>query len=293
MPAITFLGAVEIGLVYALLALGVFLAFRVLDVADLTVAGSFLLGASFAAYGIGAGWNAWLATGAGAAAGAAAGALTAALSVRLRVSPLFVSIFALLAINAFVERVVAFAQAFAPGAATIFAPFNAYGAPPAFTDPLVLLVIAILAAIFPALFLRTDLGLAMRVAGAHPTMARAQGVRAGAQLAVGLAISNALAALAGALLLQIGGIPWGGGGLGSFVAGLAAVLIGDAMLPRRGIFLAVAGCLLGALVYALAAGLLLRIDALRLILSDLTLLTGVGILVALAFARFRRWRAVG
>ncbi len=290
MPVVAFLGAVELGLIYGLVALGLFLTFRVLDVSDLTVAGTFPLGAAIAATAIAMDLDPWLASGAGAGAGALAGLVTAFVGVRFRLPHLLVSIFAMMALLASGPRIVALGAGGGGNDATVFALVYGHGLAPYMARPLALFVFALVVAGLVALFLRTDLGLAMRVAGANSAMARTQAVHVGAQIVAGVAISNAIVAFAGALLVQIDRSAGLSAGVETFVIGLAAMLVGEAMLPRRGVFLAAGGCLLGGLVYELAAGLLLRIDALRLTPPDLTLVTALGVAATLALPWFRRWR---
>jgi putative ABC transport system permease protein len=120
----------------------------------------------------------------------------------------------------------------------------------------------------------------MRATGANPRMAQAQGVRTGTTILVGMAISNALVALAGALFAQTAGFADISIGTGTIVVGLAAVIVGETILPSRHIGLVVLACLVGSILYRLAVAFALNADVLGLTASDLNLVTAV--LVGLA-----------
>jgi putative ABC transport system permease protein len=137
-----------------------------------------------------------------------------------------------------------------------------------------------------ALFLRTDVGLAMRATGANPRMARAQGIRVGAQIMAGVALSNALVALAGSLFAQTNGFADVTAGIGTIVVGLAATL-----LPWRGMYMAVIGCILGSVLYRLAVQLALNMDFLGLTAADLNLATALLVLLTLVLPRLRNRQA--
>ena len=288
MSAFAFFGAVELGLVYAFVALGVFLSFRVLDFPDLTVDGSFPLGAAVAAVGIVAGWNPWLATGVAIVAGALAGFTTAFVSVRFRVLHLLASILTMIALFSINLRIMGRPNVAVLNRETMLTPFYGFGLADHLVRPLFLLVLVAIIAILLAYYLKTDLGLALRATGANPRMARAQGIRVGVQIMAGVALSNALVALAGALFAQTNGFADVTAGIGTIVVGLAAVIVGETLLPRRGIPLALAACVLGSILYRLAVQLALELDFLGLTASDLNLATAVLVLFTLILPRLRQ-----
>jgi putative ABC transport system permease protein len=288
MSAIAFFGAVELGLVYAFVALGVFLSFRILDFPDLTVDGSFPLGAAVAAVAILAGWNPWAATGFACAAGAAAGFVTAFVSVKFRILHLLASILTMIALFSVNLRIMGRPNVAVLNQATVLTPFYGHGIEAYHVRPLFLLALVAVAAALLAWFLRTDLGLAMRATGANPRMARAQGIMIGAHIMAGVALSNALVALAGAMFAQTNGFADVTAGVGTIVVGLAAVIAGETLLPRRGIYLAVVGCVLGSVLYRLAVQLALNLDFLGLTASDLNLATALLVLFTLVLPRLRQ-----
>lgn len=300
MSVIAFWGAVEIGLVYAFVGLGVYLAFRVLDFPDLTVDGSFPLGAGTAAVMIVSGVNPWLATGTAMVAGACAGLVTATLNVRFRILHLLASILTMIALFSINLRVMGRPNIALLKQETVLTPFYGLGLADYLVRPAFLLVLVVIGVVLLTWFLASDFGLAMRATGSNPRMARAQGVRTGRQIYAGMALSNALVALAGALFAQTNGFADVTSGTGTIVFGLAAVIVGETLLRFRGIWVALVGCVVGAILYRLAVQFALTADAVcvpsaiaegwcfRISPSDLNFLTAALVAVALILPRLRR-----
>nr|CAD6599074.1 ABC transporter permease [Rhizobium sp. TCK] len=285
---IAFWGAVELGLVFAFVAIGVFLTFRVLDFPDLTVDGSFPLGAAVAAVLITTGFNPWLAAAIAMVAGALAGLVTAFLNVRFRILNLLASILTMIALFSVNLRVMGKPNVALINADTMLSPFFGLGLREVYVRPLFVGVLVVLAVILVWRFLESDAGLAMRATGANARMARAQGVDTRRQVYLGLALSNALVALGGALFAQTNGFADVTSGVGTIVVGLAAVIIGETLFGARGILLALIGCIVGSILYRIAIQLALSTDALGLKASDLNLVTAVLVAVALILPHLRR-----
>jgi putative ABC transport system permease protein len=285
---IAFWGAVELGLVFAFVAIGVFLAFRVLDFPDLTVDGSFPLGAAVAAVLITIGVNPWLSAGVAMIAGGAAGTVTAFLNVRFRILNLLASILTMIALFSINLRVMGKPNVALINADTMLSPFFGLGLREVYVRPLFVGVLVIIAVIAVWRFLESDAGLAMRATGANPRMSRAQGIDTRWQIYLGLAISNAFVALGGALFAQTNGFADVTSGVGTIVVGLAAVIIGETLFGARGILLALIGCVVGSILYRIAIQVALSTDALGLKASDLNLVTAVLVAVALVLPRLRR-----
>jgi putative ABC transport system permease protein len=277
---VALLGALEIGLVYGLVALGVFLSFRVLSFPDLTVDGSFPLGAAVAASAITGGVEPWLATLMAILAGALAGLVTAVLNVRFGILHLLASILTMIALFSINLRIMGRPNIALLGEATVLTPLEGLGVPGLVLRPLAVGVIVLVCMGLLAWFLQSDYGLALRATGANPRMARAQGIATGSAICVGMALSNALVALAGALFAQTNGFADITIGTGTIVVGLAAVIVGETLLPARRIALVVLACVLGSILYRLAVAFALNADVLGLEASDLNLVTAV--LVGLA-----------
>ncbi len=289
MSEIAFLGAVELGLIYAFVALGVYLAFRILDFPDLTVDGSLPLGAAVCAVLILAGVNPWLATLAAMAAGAAAGLVTAFLNIRFKILHLLASILTMIALFSVNLRIMGRPNVALIGEDTVLTPFyGLFGLPDQYLRPLFLLVFVVIVVWLMARFLASDFGLAMRATGTNPRMARAQGVATGLQVYVGIALSNALVGLAGALFAQANGFADVTTGVGTIVVGLAAVIVGETVLPSRLVTVALIGCVIGSVLYRIAIQLALSADVIGLRASDLNLATAVLVALALILPRLRK-----
>ena len=288
MSLIAFWGAVELGLVYAFVAVGVYLAFRVLDFPDLTVDGSFPLGAAVTAVLIIAGVNPWLAAFVAMLAGAAAGLVTAMLNVRFRILNLLASILTMIALFSVNLRVMGKPNVALINAETMLSPFFGHGLRDFYVRPLFIFVLVVIAVILVWRFLESDAGLSMRATGANARMARAQGVDTNRQIYLGIALSNALVALGGALFAQTNGFADVTSGVGTIVVGLAAVIIGETLFGTRGILMALIGCVLGSILYRIAIQLALSSDVLGLQASDLNFVTALLVTVALVLPRLRR-----
>jgi putative ABC transport system permease protein len=281
MSFVAFLGAIEIGLVFGLVGLGVFLSFRVLNFPDLTVDGSFPLGAAVSAAIIVAGGNAYLATVIAILAGALAGLVTAALNLRFRILHLLASILTMIALYSINLRIMGKPNLAILMEPTVLTPFQGLGLTNLYLRPLYAGAVTLVVALLLIRFLASDMGLAMRATGANPRMARAQGIDTAAMTYLGMAVSNALVALAGALFAQMNGFADVTLGTGTIVVGLAAVIIGEAVIGTRSIMLWVLGCIVGSVVYRIAVAFALNSSALGLNASDLNLVTAVLVAVAL------------
>jgi putative ABC transport system permease protein len=287
MSQVALLGALEIGLIYGLVALGVFLSFRVLSFPDLTVDGSFPLGAAVAASAIVAGLDPYLATLLAILAGALAGLVTALLNVRFNILHLLASILTMIALFSINLRIMGRPNVALLNEPTVLTPFAWLGLPGMVLKPLAAALVVVAAALLLARFLRSDYGLALRATGANPRVARAQGVAIGRAICVGMALSNALVALGGALFAQTNGFADITIGTGTIVVGLAAVIVGETVAPSQRIAVAVLACILGSILYRMAVALALNADFLGLQASDLNLVTAVLVGLALILPTLR------
>ena len=202
MSLLALFGTFETGLVYALVALGVLLSFRVLDFPDLTADGSFPLGAFACAVAMTAGIHPVLAIGIGFAAGAAAGVLTAWLHVKLGILQLLAGIIVMTALYSINLRIGDAPNVSLLGQKTIFDLFTPVLGSGMWQNAAVLLLITLLIKFVLNWFFSTETGLAMRATGANPRMARAQGISTNFMVVLGMAFSNGLIAMAGALFVK-------------------------------------------------------------------------------------------
>ena len=288
MSLFSLLGAVEIGLIFSLVALGVFISFRLLRFPDLTVDGSFPLGGAVCAVMIAGGHSPALATVCAMAAGAFAGFVTGWLNVKLKIMDLLASILMMIALYSVNLRIMG-----GPNVPLINDPtlFNQLQ-PASITDyafrPLLLAVIVLIAKLAMDWFFLTERGLAIRATGTNARMARAQGVNTGAMVLLGMAISNALVALAGALFAQTQGGSDISMGIGTIVIGLAAVIVGEAILPSRRLVMTTLAVIVGAIVYRFFIALALNSDFIGLQAQDLNLVTAVLVTIALVVPQLKR-----
>jgi len=274
-------GALEIGLIFGLVALGVLISFRILRFPDLTVDGSFPLGGATAATLISMGWDPFSATAVATLAGALAGMLTGWLNVKLKIMDLLASILMMIALYSINLRIMGRPNVPLIMEPTVFTTLRPEFLVDYIARPLILLVVVIIAKILLDWFLSTQSGLAMRATGSNPRMARAQGVATGAMVLVGMAISNALCALAGALFAQSQGGADISMGIGTIVIGLAAVIVGESIMPSRRLLITTLAVIIGAVLYRFFIALALNADFIGLKAQDLNLVTAVLVTIAL------------
>ena len=292
MSLYAFLGTIEIGLIFGLVAMGVYITFRVLDFPDLTVDGSFTLGAAVTATLIVSGFNPFLSTLFGTLAAASAGIVTAWLNLRFNILHLLASILTMTALYTINLRVMGKPNVALIMEPTMLTPFEGLGIPAMYLKVIFVAVCAIIAGLLVAWFLYTQYGLAMRAVGSNKRMAQANGIVVNEKVYVGLALSNGLVGLAGALFAQTNGFADSTMGIGTIVVGLAAVIIAESLLGTRSMLFIVMGCILGSILYRLAVSMALNADFLGFQASDLNLLTAVLVTLALIFPKLRsEWKA--
>lgn len=287
MNLIQFMGAVELGLLYGLVAMGVLLSFRILDFPDLTVDGSFPLGGAVCAILIVSGFNPWLATFCAILAGMAVGFTTAWISVRWNILHLLASILTLTALYSINLRIMGRPNIALLGETTIFSPLEEPGLHSLFTLPTAMFILATIVLLLLYRFLSSEKGLGMRATGANIRMAKAQGVNVNRQIFLGLALSNGLVALAGALYSQSQGFADLSMGPGTIIAGLAAVIMGEALFNPKVILTALMACVLGSILYRLVTAIALNMGFLGLQTQDLPLVSAVLVGIAMVTPRLR------
>jgi putative tryptophan/tyrosine transport system permease protein len=289
-----FLGALTIGLVLSLLSLGVYISFRVFDVADITVDGSITLGAAICAALIVRGAHPLLATLAGFGGGLGAGAVTGVLQAKFKINALLSGILVmtgLYSVNLHImgksnvplaseQTLAGWAQRLSR--ACFHRPdVNLLGWRVSGEDLLTLVLILgfiVVTCFALSWFFRTELGTAMRASGDNPQMTRALGVNVESYRILGLALSNGLVALSGALLAQYQGFADVQMGIGMVVWGLASVIIGESLVSSRSLGLAIYGAVAGSVLFRLLVALALRwgLDP-----NNLKLVTALFVLAAL------------
>lgn len=276
------------GLVFGLVATGVYLTFRVLSFPDLSVDGTFPLGGAVAAVLIVGGANPFLATLAAFGSGLGAGLITGLLNTRLRLPALLAGIIMMVALYSVNLRIMGGANVSLLREVTAFDKVSGLLGLSSGSIEIsisVALVIAIIVFLILNWFLRTEIGLALRATGDNEQMVRALGSDTNKNILLGCSISNGLVALAGAVVAQGQGFADVGMGIGMIVMGLASVIIGEALIRPRGVARLLLAAIVGAFVYRLFITIALRLG---LAPGDLKLITAVLVIVVLAVPYIRK-----
>ena len=252
------ISALELGCIYSLVALALFLSFRVLNIADMTTNGSFTLGCAVSATVALAG-HPFLAFPLAMLAGAAAGFITALLQTRFKIPSILAGIITdtglytvNLAVMGFSSNVSLLKKT------TLFSILKPYLG--AYYRLVPAALIAVLATALMVLFLKTRLGLSIRATGDNPDMVRASSINTAFTITVGLCIANSLTALSGAVLAQYQKTADINLGTGMVIIGLASLIIGDTLTPKGKLGIKVLGAVLGSVIYRFIIALALRLD---------------------------------
>lgn len=268
------------GLLWAIMALGVFLTFRVLDIADLSVEGTFPLGAAVAATLIDAGHSVWFAMLIALIAGCIGGTVTALLTTKLKIPALLSGILTMIGLYSVNLMIMGKANVPLLRAETVFTlTENLFGVSSVVATLIVGLVATVIVGAIMYWFFGTVLGTAIRATGCNPQMARAQGINTNVMVILGLLISNGLVALSGALVAQSNGFADVGMGTGTIVIGLASVIIGEVLFGTRSFKNWLISVVLGSVVYRAVIAIVLELGMPP---NDLKLFTAVLVAIALS-----------
>ena len=293
-----------IGLILSLLALGVFISFRVFDFPDITVEGSFTLGAALAATLIVGGMNPLLAGMLAFLAGMTAGVLTGFIHTRFRINPLLSGILVMTALYSVNLHVMGKSNLPMPGSVTIFSWLGNVSATlfgesgkvvllgwSVDARDVLILVVCLLAVSLVCVvlrwFFRTNLGTAMRATGDNAQMIRALGVNTKGMIVFGIALANGFVALSGAMLAQFQGFADVQMGIGMMVWGLASVIIGQAVVGESSVGVVIFGAVLGSVLFRLLVAIALRLGMNP---NDLKIITAVFVFIALILPVFMKRR---
>ncbi len=282
--------ALELGLIYGIMALGVYLTFRILDFPDLTVDGSFTTGAAVAGILIVGGTNPLLATAAGAAAGLVAGAVTGVLHTKGKINALLAGILTQIALYSVNLRIMDGANLSLLRERTLLTPLREGGLLGTGVAVAIFAAVALVLKLLLDWFLHTDLGLALQATGDNEEMIRSFGVNTDRMKVLGLALSNGLVALCGALIAQYQGFADIGMGIGLIVAGLASVIIGQAVFGTRVIVIATGAVVLGSVLYRVVIQVALGVG---LDPNDMKLISAVLVVLALVLPQWGGLRRLG
>ena len=274
------LSIVSQGLLWAIMALGVFLTFRVLDIADLSVEGTFPLGAAVAATLIDAGHSVWFAMLIALIAGCIGGTVTALLTTKLKIPALLSGILTMIGLYSVNLMIMGKANVPLLRAETVFTlTEDLFGVSSVVATLIVGLIATTVVGVIMYWFFGTVLGTAIRATGCKPQMARAQGINTNVMVILGLLISNGLVALSGALVAQSNGFADVGMGTGTIVIGLASVIIGEVLFGTRSFKNWLISVVLGSVVYRAVIAIVLELGMPP---NDLKLFTAVLVAIALS-----------
>lgn len=262
--------SLELGLIYGVIAIGIYLTFRVIGFPDLTCDGSFVLGAAASSMLIKFNFSPWLSLLYAIFAGSIAGIVTGLLYTKFKITDLLAGIlvsFMLYSVNlrimggvpniSFISNVTIFQD----------------------NTLLILLIISLSLGAILTYLLMTNFGLALRSIGQNKKLAHASGINISNMTIIGLGSSNGIIALGGALFSQHQGFADVGSGVGTVIVGFASIMIGEKIMPSRSILVQIISCLIGSIIYRLFISLALHSDVLGLVTADLNLITGILIIL--------------
>lgn len=284
--------AIDLGLIYALMALGVYLTFRVLDFPDLTVDGSFTTGAAVAAKLIIIGVSPLWATLAAVAAGMVAGWFTGLLHTKGNINGLLAGILTMIALYSINLRIMGKANLPLLREDTLITPLKEAGFLGGVVSILIFSAVALVIKLLLDWFLHTDMGLSIQATGDNSEMIRSLGVNTDRTKIVGLSLSNGMVGLCGAGIAQYQGFADVGMGIGLILVGLASVIIGQVIFGSRTILVSTLAVILGAIIYRIVITLALNIGFNP---SDMKLISAVLVILALILPQwgvFRRLQRI-
>ena len=287
------------GLLWALLALGVFITFRILDVADLTVEGSFPMGAAISAVLITMGVNPWITVIVAGIGGMIAGAVTGWIHTKLKIPALLAGILTMIALYSVNLHIMGKANISLLRMDTVYSAIHSMGISNAAALTIIGVVVTVVVGLFLFWFFGTELGTSIRATGVNPQMIRAQGVNTDSMIVLGLLLSNGFVAVSGALIAQSQGFADIGMGVGTIVIGLASVIIGEVLFASSSVVrklfgnssfvLSLVAVVFGSIIYRIVIATVLYLGMPP---NDLKLFTAILVALALSLptwqGKFRR-----
>jgi putative ABC transport system permease protein len=296
------IGSITIGLVLALLALGIFISFRIFNFADITAEGSFTFGAAISASMIVAGANPVLAILLAFIGGMLAGSVTGFLHTQFKINPLLAGILVMTALYSVNLHVMGKSNIPLLSRNTLFTWFEKFSGNISGKDAVVNLIgwsvpardlwtllfcllIIVIACLLLLWFFRTNIGTAMRATGDNDQMIRALGVNTKKMIIIGVALANGFIALSGSLLAQLQGFADVQMGIGMMVWGLASVILGEALISKNSLGMVISGAVIGAVLFRLLVAIALRWGMNP---NDLKLITAAFVFLALVLPGYMK-----
>lgn len=275
-----------LGIIWGIMGLGLYLTYRVLNYADLTVDGSLTLGGAISAVYVAAGVQPIVAILLATFGGMIAGLVTGFLHTKLRIPDLLAGILTQFALYTVNLRIMGKANFGLLNQTTIFSQLKDLGIPSKWVGLIVGLVFVVVLIILVYCFFGTEIGCALRATGNNPDMVKAMGGNTKVYIMLGLVVGNGLVAMSGAMLAQYQGYADINMGVGTIVVGLASIMIGEVLFSKRTYFHRLAGVIIGSVVYRIIIAIVLRISMnsnfiIKITADDMKLITAVIVIIAL------------
>jgi len=279
-------GGITLGVIWAIMALGLYVTYRVLNYADLTVDGSLTLGGAISAVYVAAGFHPLLAILLAAIGGMLAGALTGVLHTKFKIPDLLAGILTQFGLYSINLRIMGKANFGLLNQVTIFSIVKEMGIPSKWVGLLIGVIFAVLLIALIYCFFGTEIGCALRATGNNPQMVEAMGGNTKTYIVLGLILGNGLVAMAGGILAQYQGYADINMGVGTIVIGLAAIMIGEVLFSKRSYVHRLTGVVIGSIVYRIIIAFVLRISLsanlpIKITADDMKLITAIIVVVAL------------
>ena len=279
-------GGATLGIMWGIMALGLYLTYRVLKYADMTVDGSLTLGGAISAVCVAGGMNPLLAIFIAMFAGMAAGFVTGFLHTKLGIPDLLAGILTQFSLYSINLRIMGKANFGLLNEVTLFTLIKNMGIPSKWAGLIVGLIFVVILIILVYCFFGTEIGCALRATGNNPDMVKAMGGNTKAYIVLGLVVGNGLVAIAGAILAQYQGYADINMGVGTIVIGLAGIMIGEVIFSKRSYAHRLTGVIIGSIVYRIIIAFVLRISLnsnfiIKITADDMKMITAIIVAVAL------------
>ena len=279
-------GGITLGVIWAIMALGLYMTYRVLNYADMTVDGSLTLGGAISAVYVAAGVHPLLAVLFATLGGMVAGTVTGILHTKFKIPDLLAGILTQFGLYSINLRIMGKANFGLLNEVTIFSMIKGMGFQSKWAGLLVGTIFVVLLIALIYCFFGTEIGCAVRATGNNPHMVEAMGGNTRTYIVLGLVLGNGLVAMAGALLAQYQGYADINMGVGSIVIGLAAIMIGEVLFSKKSYVHRLTGVVIGSCVYRIIIAIVLRISLsanliIKITADDMKLITAIIVIVAL------------
>lgn len=279
-------GGATLGVIWAIMALGLYLTYRVLSYADLTVDGSLTLGGAISAVCVASGMQPILAVLIATAGGMLAGSVTGVLHTKFKIPDLLAGILTQFGLYSINLRIMGKANFGLLNETTLFTQIKEMGIPSKWVGLVVGAVFVIVLIVVIYSFFGTEVGCALRATGNNPDMVEAMGANTKVYIVLGLVLGNGLVSMSGALLAQYQGYADINMGVGTIVIGLAAIMIGEVLFSKRSYVHRLVGVVIGSIVYRIIIAFVLRISLtadfiIKITADDMKLITAIIVVIAL------------